>query len=133
MSEYWSRRTLLASAALAAGGCVSSAPAALLLPPPAPANLRAESVIVVGAGLAGLACAYRLMTRGQNVLLLEASERAGGRICTLRQPWRDGLFVEAGASHLVPDPALLALLEELQLPLASRPAERQLARVRLVA
>jgi monoamine oxidase len=130
MSEYWSRRTLLAWAALAAGGCASSAPTANV-PQASASATAAESVIVVGAGLAGLACAYRLMTRGQRVLLLEATERAGGRICTLRQPWRDGLFVEAGASHLVPDPALLALLGELELPVESRPAAQKLGRVRL--
>jgi len=132
MLERWSRRTLLTWAALAAAGCASSVPRSAVLPPSAvtPSG-PAESVIVVGAGLAGLACAYRLMTRGQSVLVLEATQRAGGRICTLRQPWRDGLFVEAGASHLVPDPALLALLGELGIAVESRPAARRLARVRI--
>ena len=77
-------------------------------PEPCAGGGEPGSVVVIGGGLAGLACAYRLMTLGREVMLLEATERAGGRICTLRAPFRAGLFVEAGASHLVPDPALMA-------------------------
>ena len=47
--------------------------------PPLPA--RAE-VIVIGAGLAGLACARRLVRRGVEVILIEASEAVGGRVHT---------------------------------------------------
>ena len=38
--------------------------------------------IVVGAGLAGLACAGELVRRGRRVTVLEASDRAGGRVAT---------------------------------------------------
>lgn len=41
-----------------------------------------QDVIIVGAGLAGLAAAIHLHRQGRKVLLLEASERAGGRIKT---------------------------------------------------
>jgi phytoene dehydrogenase-like protein len=41
-----------------------------------------EDVIIVGAGLAGLAAAVHLHRQGRKVLLLEASDRAGGRIKT---------------------------------------------------
>lgn len=41
-----------------------------------------EPVVIVGAGLAGLACARTLATAGRAVLLLEKSERAGGRVRT---------------------------------------------------
>ena len=37
-------------------------------------------VIVIGAGVSGLACAQKLQQAGQNVLVLEAKERIGGRI-----------------------------------------------------
>ncbi|HWD19394.1 MAG TPA: NAD(P)/FAD-dependent oxidoreductase [Verrucomicrobiae bacterium] len=40
-------------------------------------------VIVVGAGAAGLAAAYRLARAGMQVLVLEARDRAGGRILTI--------------------------------------------------
>ena len=41
-----------------------------------------QDVIIVGAGLAGLSAAVYLHRQGRKVLLLEASERAGGRIKT---------------------------------------------------
>jgi monoamine oxidase len=146
MKERWSRRTLLAWAALSSTGCALGAGRAAGAgstpgapgPAAAPASSVAsaapgQSVIVVGGGLAGLACAYRLSQRGQSVLVLEATQRAGGRICTLRDGWQDGLFVEAGAAHLVPDPALLALLGELSVAAESRPPGPKLARVGLFA
>jgi monoamine oxidase len=43
-------------------------------------------VIVIGAGAAGLAAAARLTRAGQQVLLLEARDRIGGRIWTRREP-----------------------------------------------
>ena len=41
-----------------------------------------KDVIIVGAGLAGLSAAVHLHRQGRKVLLLEASDRAGGRIKT---------------------------------------------------
>jgi hypothetical protein len=41
-----------------------------------------KSVVVVGAGLAGLTCAIYLQRSGVNVTLLESSDRAGGRVKT---------------------------------------------------
>jgi phytoene dehydrogenase-like protein len=41
-----------------------------------------QDVIIVGAGLAGLSAAVYLHRQGRKVLVLEASERAGGRIKT---------------------------------------------------
>lgn len=61
-----------------------------------------RSVIVVGAGLAGLATAYELSRRGCQVTVLEASDRPGGRAYTLRQPFADGMHVEAGAMTITP-------------------------------
>lgn len=61
-----------------------------------------QSVIVVGAGLAGLATAYELERRGCQVTLLEATERPGGRAYTLRAPFADDLYAEAGAMTVSP-------------------------------
>ncbi len=55
------------------------------------------SVIVVGAGLAGLAAAHELTAAGLQVTVLEAQERPGGRVLTLRQPFAGGLYADAGA------------------------------------
>ena len=58
---------------------------------------RSQRVIVVGAGLAGLAAAHELVRAGHDVVVIEARSRAGGRVHTLRQPFADGLYAEAGA------------------------------------
>jgi len=42
--------------------------------------MAAKSVIVIGAGAAGLAAGERLVSAGMNVTILEASDRVGGRI-----------------------------------------------------
>lgn len=43
---------------------------------------RPRSVVVIGAGLAGLACAYELCQRGFSVTLLERSPQLGGKIAS---------------------------------------------------
>jgi len=53
-------------------------------------------VLVLGAGLAGLAAAWELVEAGHDVTILEARSRPGGRIFTLREPFTDGLYAEAG-------------------------------------
>jgi monoamine oxidase len=62
----------------------------------------AKKIIVAGAGLAGLSAAYELTVAGHNVIVLEAQLRTGGRVLTLRAPFSDGLYAEAGASR-IPD------------------------------
>lgn len=53
-------------------------------------------VIVAGAGLAGLSTAYELALKGFEVTVLEARDRVGGRVKTLREPFAGGQFVETG-------------------------------------
>jgi monoamine oxidase len=59
--------------------------------------LHGQSVIVAGAGLAGLAAAVALQDQGAHVTVVEARDRVGGRVWTLRDGWLDGQHVEAGA------------------------------------
>jgi monoamine oxidase len=59
-----------------------------------------KRVIVVGAGLAGLSAAYELVALGHDVTVLEGQDRSGGRVQTLRSPFSDGLYGEAGASRI---------------------------------
>ena len=70
-------------------------------------------VIVIGAGIAGLAAAYELAERGVRFAVLEASGRAGGLILTEHL---NGFTIEAGAeSMLAQKPAAVQLCEELGL------------------
>ena len=59
-----------------------------------------RSVLVVGAGLAGLAAAYELDKAGFGVTVLEARSRPGGRVSTYRDPFADGLYAEMGAEYV---------------------------------
>jgi protoporphyrinogen/coproporphyrinogen III oxidase len=52
-----------------------------------------NKAVVVGAGISGLACAFRLEQLGIRPILLEASENAGGAISTIN---RNGLVFEGG-------------------------------------
>src|SRR6266568_502956 len=61
-----------------------------------------KKVLVVGAGLAGLSAGYELSQAGHDVTILEARMRPGGRVQTLREPFSDGLYAEAGAAR-IPD------------------------------
>lgn len=56
-----------------------------------------KKVIIIGAGLAGLAAGYELTESGHDVTVLEARARSGGRVSTLREPFSDGLYADAGA------------------------------------
>ncbi|WP_040456504.1 flavin monoamine oxidase family protein [Kribbella catacumbae] len=74
--------------------------------------MRCDTV-VIGAGVTGLVAAWRLVEAGQDVLVLEARDRVGGR---LRSEVHDGSFFEIGGQWVSPDQdALKDLLDELGL------------------
>jgi len=52
-----------------------------------------EKVVIVGAGISGLACAFRLKQLGCPCLVLEAEDRVGGVIASVR---RNGFLFELG-------------------------------------
>ena len=78
----------------------------------------ARKVLILGAGMAGLVAAYELSKAGHDVTILEARMRPGGRVHTLREPFADGLYAEAGAARIHDSHALtLRYVKEFALPL----------------
>ncbi|MFJ5624433.1 flavin monoamine oxidase family protein [Peribacillus loiseleuriae] len=59
-----------------------------------------KKIIIIGAGMAGLVAASLLKDAGHNVTILEADERVGGRVYTLKSDFTDGLYLEAGAMRI---------------------------------
>lgn len=54
----------------------------IILPRFSFANMKPKNAIIIGAGISGLAAAYKLKQNGINVTLIEARNRIGGRIFT---------------------------------------------------
>jgi monoamine oxidase len=79
-----------------------------------PGSGRGRKVVILGAGIAGLVSAYELRRAGWNVTVLEARDRVGGRVWTVRGGDRivqtgrpdqhcafsSGLYLNAGAARL---------------------------------
>jgi monoamine oxidase len=59
-------------------------------------RLDGVSVLVAGAGLAGLAAARDLLLMGADVTVVEARDRPGGRVWTIRDGFAEGQHAEAG-------------------------------------
>ena len=78
----------------------------------------ASACVIVGAGLAGLAAAYRLNREGWNVTVLEARDRIGGRVFSYRLPENPSLHCELGGEWIgVSHERMLALCREFGLEL----------------
>ena len=77
------------------------------------------TVIVVGAGLSGVAAARTLRDAGVDVLVLDRGKRIGGRMASRRT---NGRVVDSGASYFtVSDPAFEALVEDWRARGLARP------------
>ena len=79
------------------GDTVNESPGTLLGDQPS------KQVVIIGAGMSGLVAGYELTRAGHDVIILEARDRVGGRVLTLREPFSDGHFAEAGAARIPPD------------------------------
>jgi monoamine oxidase len=81
----------------------------------APAKRSPIKVGVVGAGLAGLACAYELKRRGIIATLFDANDRVGGRCWSLRD-FFPGQVAERGGEFIdTPHKTLLGYIKEFKL------------------
>ena len=91
-----------------------------------------RKVAILGAGIAGLVSAYELKRAGWDVIVLEARERIGGRVWTIRGGDRivqngrpdqdcrfsDGLYLNAGAARLpTAHHLMLGYARELSVPI----------------
>ena len=82
---------------------------------------RHKECVVIGAGLAGLAAAYRLSEKNCKVTVLEGRDRLGGRVLTHRFCEVADLNCELGAEWIGKNHTLmLSLCKELKLGVCSR-------------
>src|SRR5438477_11862985 len=63
-------------------------------------SLGGVSVLIAGAGLAGLTAARELTRRGAQVTVIDARPRVGGRVLTFRDGFLHGQHAEAGADFI---------------------------------
>jgi monoamine oxidase len=91
----------LASGSALLGACSGSSARTSSQPGGSPSNPgRAKGrVVVVGAGLAGLTTAYELRQRNWDVTVLEARDRVGGRVRTVRS-FNEHQLGEAGGEFI---------------------------------
>jgi protoporphyrinogen/coproporphyrinogen III oxidase len=90
--------------------------------------MAGKKVIVVGAGMAGLAAAYRLRNAGIDVTVLESSDHVGGRVGTES---RDGYKIERGAQLITSTYRnALGLVKELGLESELKPTSPWMAIVK---
>lgn len=76
-------------------------------------------VLVVGGGLTGLTCAFLLHEAGHSVIVVEAADRLGGRVHSLRHRISDAYLADLGPTWIWPDaqPFATRLLHKLGLGL----------------
>ncbi|HUR96567.1 MAG TPA: FAD-dependent oxidoreductase [Pyrinomonadaceae bacterium] len=104
-----SRRDFLKALGATAAG-ITLAPAVL-------SQRRQKKCVVIGAGFAGLAAAYKLKIAGWNVAVLEARDRIGGRVFSHKFPGSD-LICELGAEWVGEShERLKALCHDFNIPL----------------
>lgn len=109
----WDRRRFLKTAVVAAAGASVTPIFKTTARGP-----QAPNVVIIGAGTAGLLCAYRLQQQGISARLFEASSRAGGRMFSLRNFFPDNQLTELGGEYIDSEhKTMRRLVDELGLKL----------------
>ena len=91
---------------------------------------NSSTVVIVGGGLSGMCCAYRIATRRPDVkvVILEQLDRLGGVVTT----WQDGEWIcDLAVNATRPHPAFWRLVDDLGLASKFKPSRHQ-ARARWV-
>jgi monoamine oxidase len=106
------RRRLVGGAAVA--GAAVALPAGVAAASARGSFRREVEVVVVGAGISGLAAARKLQKAGRSVVVLEANHRLGGRVLNLSTGPRPNQVTEAGGEWVAKrQTRILALMKEL--------------------
>ena len=101
LARQLTRRGFLATAG---AGALAGLGATQAEPRPSDSSRSGPRVVIVGAGIAGLGCAYRLWARhGIRAEIYEFNRVPGGRIRTLRGYFDDGQIVEEHAEFINPE------------------------------
>jgi monoamine oxidase len=88
-----------------------------------PANAADANVVIVGAGLGGLSCAYRLMRHGIPSTVYESRDRVGGRCWTIRV-FENEQTAEHGGQYIDSrHHQIRSLAKELHVPLVDTEAQ----------
>ncbi|WP_226577903.1 flavin monoamine oxidase family protein [Halobacillus litoralis] len=81
------------------------------------APAQRKRVLILGAGMAGLVAGSLLKQAGHDVTILEANDRIGGRVYTIRTPFTNGNYIDAGAMRLPTNHSLVyAYIKKFRLP-----------------
>jgi monoamine oxidase len=113
---------------LRSSGALSAATLLATSQPADAARLKkGERVLILGAGMAGLAAAYYLTRKGVPVTVLEARNRTGGRVFTQKVDPAGSLHAELGAEWIgTSHKRMIELCAELGLPLLDHRFETHL-------
>jgi monoamine oxidase len=90
------RQVLGGAAAVGAAGALAALPSGNA----AAAQRGGPRVVVIGAGLAGLSCTYRLRQAGVHARLYDAQDRLGGRCWSITDFFENGQTAEHGGQYV---------------------------------
>ena len=111
------RKVISRRGALVGAGTLAAAALGVARAPRA-AAARDASVVVIGAGLGGLSCTYRLHRHGIPATLYEGQERLGGRCFSIRGFFDAGQTAEHGGQYIDSRHRhIRSLAKELRIPL----------------